>query len=136
MTTKIIRFGEGQIYEVIETENPEIYNAPGYMIYGGGSVDPSTHYIVGSGKVTLKPNKPSDRHTFNYLTGQWFIDTDSEWDLVRRMRDRALQRCDWTQMPDVAMSDEVMNAWKAYRQALRDVTLQEDVLNIKWPISP
>lgn len=34
------------------------------------------------------------------------------------------------------LSDEEKNAWRAYRQALLDITLQPDPFNITWPTQP
>ncbi len=54
---------------------------------------------------------------------------------MRFERDLLLQSCDWTQLPDVPQS--VKNVWAVYRQALRDITLQEGFpTNITWPTKP
>lgn len=54
---------------------------------------------------------------------------------ARAERDRRLQACDWTQLPDVPAGTR--EAWAAYRQALRDVTKQEGFpADIKWPEVP
>lgn len=53
---------------------------------------------------------------------------------VRDRRDALLRACDWTQLPDTALSDERAVAWAAYRQALRDVPQQEDFpKGVMWP---
>ena len=39
---------------------------------------------------------------------------------LRFWRDEFLQECDWTQQPDIPMSDELRAGWATYRQALRD----------------
>tara|TARA_B100000780_G_scaffold113706_1_gene79656 strand:- start:44 stop:337 length:294 start_codon:yes stop_codon:yes gene_type:complete len=55
---------------------------------------------------------------------------------LRRQRDKLLAETDYMGNSDVTLSD----AWKTYRQALRDVTSQtpsDDVLsNINWPTKP
>jgi len=55
---------------------------------------------------------------------------------LRRQRDALLVETDWMANSDVTMSD----AWKTYRQALRDITSQtptDDALsNINWPSKP
>mgnify|MGYP006274635421 CR=1 FL=1 len=58
---------------------------------------------------------------------------DRQWALVRIERNRRLQECDWTQLPD---SPADKQAWAAYRQQLRDVTLQPDPFAITWPVKP
>lgn len=53
---------------------------------------------------------------------------------ARRKRNRLLASSDWTQMPDSPVDASV---WSTYRQALRDVTLQEGFPeNIVWPTKP
>ncbi len=42
---------------------------------------------------------------------------DYNWDQVRRLRNRALAETDWRAVKDRTMSQ----AWKDYRQALRDL---------------
>jgi len=55
---------------------------------------------------------------------------------LRRQRDALLVETDWMANSDVTMSD----AWKTYRQALRDITSQtptDDALsNITFPTKP
>ena len=52
---------------------------------------------------------------------------------LRRQRDALLAETDWMGYSDVTMSD----AWKTYRQALRDITSQtpadDKLSNINWP---
>lgn len=51
-----------------------------------------------------------------------------------RTRDSLLAQSDWTMLPD-APTDK--KAWKAYRQALRDITQQPGFPdNIVWPTKP
>tara|TARA_B100000123_G_scaffold29984_1_gene20230 strand:- start:123 stop:413 length:291 start_codon:yes stop_codon:yes gene_type:complete len=56
--------------------------------------------------------------------------------LLRNQRNQILAQTDWMGNSDVTMSD----AWKTYRQALRDITKQtpaDDTLsNITWPKKP
>lgn len=59
-----------------------------------------------------------------------------QWSIVRLERDQLLKDCDWTQLPDVPLLEEDKQKWADYRQALRDVTKQQDPYNIVWPIEP
>jgi hypothetical protein len=56
---------------------------------------------------------------------------EDRWREVRRVRNFLLSRCDWTQLPDNALSEEQKTAWATYRQALRDLpggfVMPEDV---------
>lgn len=81
------------------------------------------------------PPKPSDFAVFNYQTQQWDVDTTRAEAAVRKERDTLIAATDWTQLPDV--SQETRELWAAYRQALRDVTLQEGFpLAVVWPDQP
>ena len=64
----------------------------------------------------------------------WVAGTDTrEAEKVRQERNQLLQQTDWMAGSDVTMSDD----WRTYRQALRDVPLQEGFPNnIIWPTEP
>lgn len=53
-------------------------------------------------------------------------------------RNKRLASSDWTQLPDViALHDDVwLTNWRAYRQALRDMSLNLDVHNPIFPVPP
>jgi hypothetical protein len=56
---------------------------------------------------------------------------------VRAERDAKLAACDWTMLADVDLTTAELAAWKAYRQALRDVTDQTGFPgDVTWPVSP
>ena len=55
------------------------------------------------------------------------------WVLVRRMRNNELTATDWTQMPDSPLTTAKKAEWAVYRQALRDITTQENPREIVWP---
>ena len=92
-------------------------------------------FIDGSEFVPM-PESPGPGYKFNYVTRQWesTMTTEKQWSLVRAERDRRLLASDWTQLPDVPLATK--EAWAAYRQALRDITLQSDPFNIIWPEPP
>ena len=63
-----------------------------------------------------------------------------QWTRIRRVRDRLLSECDWTQAGDVTLTANKKNKWLTYREQLRDVpgtqsskTTYED---ITWPTKP
>lgn len=56
---------------------------------------------------------------------------------IREKRDRLLNESDWTQANDTALSQEMVEAYRVYRQALRDITSQEEFpYNVIWPEKP
>jgi len=57
---------------------------------------------------------------------------NQKWENVRVERDEKLKDTDWRASSDLTLSD----AWKTYRQALRDVPTQSDPFNIAWPTEP
>lgn len=56
---------------------------------------------------------------------------------VRTTRDGLIAACDWTVLPDTPLFAAQLTAWKAYRQALRDITAQPGFpAAINWPVAP
>ena len=55
-----------------------------------------------------------------------------KWERIRDDRNYRLSQTDWRASSDLTLSD----AWKTYRQALRDVPTQSDPDNITWPTEP
>ena len=61
------------------------------------------------------------------------IPIELSWRELRFQRNALLQQTDWMGCSDVTMSD----AWKAYRQALRDLPANTtDPTNPTWPTKP
>ena len=59
------------------------------------------------------------------------------WASLRAERDRRLAATDWTQLPDVPLTQQQREAWQAYRQALRDVPQQPGApYDVIWPEPP
>tara|TARA_B100000282_G_scaffold246590_1_gene189964 strand:+ start:926 stop:1306 length:381 start_codon:yes stop_codon:yes gene_type:complete len=75
--------------------------------------------------------------------GSSFIDksakTEAEklavsWKVLRSNRDKYLRECDWMSFSD---SPTMTDAWKTYRQALRDLPANtSDPNNPTWPTKP
>lgn len=65
------------------------------------------------------------------ITATPIPDADA-WVLVRRMRNDKLTRSDWTQLTDSPLTTEKKAEWAVYRQALRDITTQENPREIVW----
>ena len=92
---------------------------------------------VATGNI-LQPTLTTDQqNTFNALKV-------TEWPMMklRDRRNKLLEQCDWMANSDVTMSD----AWKTYRQALRDLpanspsasinTVTGRLENVTWPTKP
>lgn len=63
------------------------------------------------------------------LAGTWDPETatdDMILQSIRAYRNRQLSASDWTQLPDVTLSSDEVEAWKQYRQELRDMLKQND----------
>ena len=54
---------------------------------------------------------------------------------IRDKRDKLLADTDWSMMADVTMEEQKRESYRTYRQALRDITKQEDFpYNVIFPI--
>ncbi len=53
--------------------------------------------------------------------------------LARKARDMALARSDVTQLPDYPLTDEQREAWRVYRQTLRDLPQSDSPLVLPVP---
>lgn len=62
--------------------------------------------------------------------------TELLWKNVRLVRDKRLRESDWVALRAMDGGPPMTPAWRAYRQALRDITTQPDPLNITWPEKP
>lgn len=53
-------------------------------------------------------------------------------------RNTRLYQCDWTQLPDVPLTPEQVEAWRVYRQQLRDYidTVTDPFNPPAWPVPP
>ena len=126
-------------------------------------VDP---ILQGPQATTTPPYEISVRQGIEEINGQWFTKyvvgpifteyTDDEGVLhsveeqeseyktridnqvaqsIRTQRDKLLTECDWTQSRDVSLDNDA--DWVTYRQALRDITIQDGFPhNVTWPEKP
>ncbi len=99
---------------------PELDRDPIMMI----GVSTTTNVAVGHSYV-------SSNNTFIDLTPK--ITDNEKWDRLRMVRNRIIAESDWMANSDVTMTD----AWKTYRQALRDLPSNtSDPDNPTWPTPP
>ena len=55
---------------------------------------------------------------------------------IRQERNARLAKCDYTHISDAKLTADQKEAWKIYRQALRDFPATVDLNNIIWPVAP
>lgn len=55
---------------------------------------------------------------------------------TRPFRKFLLDETDWTQVSDNNLTAEEKQAWAVYRQALRDLDGNADVMSLPWPVPP
>lgn len=97
----------------------------------------AAYYIdVASKSPRLKGESPSTSHVFNYMTKQWELDEELAWATVKRQRAVLLSQTDWVVTKSIETNQSIHAVWLGYRQALRDITLQSDPLNLVWPVEP
>lgn len=96
------------------------YGMFGYERY----VSPDTATVAKDGSIVF--TRPSDIELNNM-----------EADAVRMERDNLLESTDKYVLPDFQLSEEKIDAVKAYRKALRDIPEQEGFpQNVVWPVKP
>ena len=82
--------------------------------------------------------KPTETEITNKVTA---LDAAEPMRLLRLERDTRIAKTDWRASSDITLAD----AWKTYRQALRDITTQTpklgsdyelDLTSVTWPTEP
>ena len=82
--------------------------------------------------------KPTETEVTNKVTA---LDAAEPMKLLREERDKRIALTDWRASSDLTLLD----AWKTYRQALRDITTQTpkldsdyelDLTSVTWPTEP
>jgi len=117
-----IQSGVGE--SVIET-NDIVSNASSYV-----DIESTPPEIVNLGE-------PQDYQVLDIEQKCFVIDRVEMAQDIRSDRRRLLEASDWTQVTDVQMTTEKRQAWKDYRQALRDITDQDGFPeNVIWPNQP
>jgi len=61
---------------------------------------------------------------------------DTAMNALRSVRNAKLVACDYTQLPDVNLSPSMVEAWRIYRQELRDITDNLEWGVTTWPVAP
>lgn len=90
-------------------------------------------YCNAWGQILENQTKPTDGPIEDNLT------PEESMDYVRQYRNQLLANCDWTQLDDVPLAREKVQAWAIYRQELRDFPEKIDVdawTAPDWPTPP
>ncbi len=83
----------------------------------------------------------NEKNEFAYLPDKEVVSSKDELSFleqdIRTERNNLLKECDWTQLPDSPLTTEQKEAWRIYRQQLRDIPEQKGFpLNAFFPIQP
>lgn len=85
-----------------------------------------------------KPTRPGEY--YNWTTSGWVFDSDRLFSKIRSDRNSLLTQSDWTQLPDAPLTDTQKAEWATYRQALRDVPINNSNVTsleeVVWPTEP
>ena len=116
-------------------EGPQVQTTPPYEISVRQGIEEIngqwfTKYVVGP-IFTDNEDSTAEEKEAAYKAG--IDNTASEG--VRTERNKLLEETDWTQSRDVVLDNDA--DWIAYRQELRDITLQDGFPhNVIWPTKP
>lgn len=110
-----------------------------------GEFSAASHYVA-AGSPTPFPDKPGAWASWDWSGKCWTDPRDAAWyaaererllAILREERDTRLTACDWSQLPDAPLTAEGLAAWRAYRQALRDLPDNTaDPARPDWPTPP
>lgn len=72
-----------------------------------------------------------------FVDQTWVADKTALAQRVRFERDGLLAACDWTVLPDAPLTAEQQQAWRNYRQQLRDLPhVASWPFEVQWPTQP
>lgn len=86
-----------------------------------------------------KPPRPDAPHmTWDQQSRAWrdMRTEEQAWASVRAERKRRLDATDWRVARAAELGEPLPAPWRAYRQALRDITRQADPRSVAWPEPP
>jgi len=117
-----------------------LYNAPVYALDGTERKERDSDEPL----ITTPP--PDDLYVPQWDGAQWIESEtdaqkqeriDKEWSRVRNKRDGLLSQTDWTVLPDAPLTQSKVDAYKTYRQELRNIPQNnDDPYNVEWPDEP
>ena len=89
----------------------------------------------------LDTREPRPGEFYKWENSNWVFVLEEFLNVLRYERNLKLSACDWTQIPDVDLTDYEKTLYATYRQELRDIpsllTGNEVTLDdVVWPIHP
>lgn len=126
-TGRVLCSGTFQMLDRMVTETRDVLR--------GVEAVPNESY-VSDGRVVAISSRPSEFYDFDWVLKHWVPNTFKAWEIAKGKRDSLLLASDWVVTKSTERNEAVSTSWMAYRQALRDITLQSDPLNLVWPVEP
>lgn len=132
------------IYKIREeTPNVSYPDSPTFVPEGYAFVEPTAFPAYDRNTQEVKENPPVQEN--GVWKQSWSVVElsaeqkskirEAKQGEVKKRRNALLQQSDWTQLPDVNLSNK--DAWNKYRQDLRDITTQVGYpFNVTWPEQP
>lgn len=136
--------GRGNIVTsgICQDEHFENHAMPGLTLVEGHA-SAKAHYLLNGELLcysdeqkAAKAYRPPGAAYWDNTTMSWVMQPGAAWAAVRFRRDMLLSASDWRVSRAVEQGVPLDPAWAAYRQALRDVTLQPDPDAVVWPTPP
>lgn len=119
--TFLLEHGYDVVYQYDdETLNPSPYE---FRVFGNTPVKVGEYYQLPQSLVSHNPE------TIEAIK-------NNKWEEVRQERNKLLSETDFVLLTDAPITISKLEEFKQYRQALRDITNQEDPFNIEYPIKP
>lgn len=120
----------GKITRVLLLPDAHKFSPIDGMSYIDGNYPDDKFCVVEDVLVERKPDPETQKVAYE----SQLSDDELAWLNLRRVRDRILFACDWTQAPDAPVDQA---AWAVYRQQLRDLPDNtEDPRYPVWPTPP
>lgn len=128
-----LRANDGPSYDVL---TPEVMEAIGVdPVLEGPAAQPTRYQVAFRDGVEQIDGAWYTKYSVADMDAEAIAATDAaQAQSIRDQRKAKLAECDWTQVADSPVDKE---AWAAYRQALRDITVQAGFpWDINWPTAP
>jgi hypothetical protein len=107
-----------------EELNQEYYLSPEYIA--------EQQALIAS--MNINPLKDNPDYVLNTTTNTYQLKASVIMSRTKEKRTKLLQESDWTQLPDVKLTNK--EAWATYRQQVREIYKQGIIENPIWPTMP